>query len=1593
MPSDLPRPPGDAAGRPEPLARLADVLAEAGSGVRPTPRELAELLWLAARMDDGERAGPQEAAEGDVRPPHHPGPPRPTAPPGTPGPPPDPGPRASPPEEPPRAPLHLPSPRAAKAPAGPSGHVSLLAPAPPMLRHPLGLQRALRPLKRRTDAPAGRELDERATAERIARLGADPEWWLPVLRPAQERWLRLHLVHDTGPTMPVWRPLVAELHTALAQSGVFRTVAVHRARPDGTVDGHTAPTPADGRTVVLLISDCMGPQWREGPAAVRWYATLRGWARRMPLAVVQPLPEHLWRDTALPTAPGRLTPPHPAAPSASLVFTPYDTPEDPYGTSEDPYGAPRDPYEASAAPYASPGAGLAHHGIPLPVLEPEPGWLANWASLIASTGGTRYPAAVAFLGAAPPGPEGLTDLAGLSPEDLVLRFRAMASPEAFRLAGHLALGRPDLPVMRLVHAALEPDPRPQHLAEIILSGLLTSAGDPAGSYAFRPGVRELLLRAVPRTDRLRTTDLLERVGALIDTRAGRAPGEFLASAPAEGGTGTAPDTEAFATVSTQSVRQLAGRGPVAVPAGPGGRYRLQRRLARAGTLWQALDPDGRPVALRLLEPVTDPARRKAFLRDARRLRELDHPNVTAVHDAGFDGDTPYVVMEHLDGIPLNSLAAPNGYRLPAPLLVSLGPQLARGLQALHETGVTHGALGMARVMLLPDGRAVLSPFEPGGWPGREHRTELRWLGEMLQSLAAPSGLHTGPAGAGPADGDRVPLLPDSARTAYARALDALIAERPEGQDLLTDPLLTAAAHAAYEPRAYLALGPLRVEGAAARDLPEGGPALLTALLTRHGRVVTHDELRAALWDPGEEPGNALAALGATASRLRTFLGPAAALATRPDGYALHISADQVDVVQCEAEARDAEEARLAGDLPAARAHIARALKVWRPGEPLADVPGPGARTARGRLLRLRLDLCRTRAELDLDLGEVDRAAADLADLVGAHPAREDFRRLYLTALRRQGRTERALEVAEEYERSGGRDPGLLELGRELREGTEHGTAPHGAGTPALTFVTAPLTGRPEARITLEYAVHETLARGALSPQQYEVEVREDGYAVRIAPDAGLLPVLVAALRTLPEALAELRDAPQVRVAFRDAPVPSARPALLVAVPPALYEEFAASSAARGPQRFRPLYGAVDSGPLSWYCPLPASKPLPEEDRDLVRGPLIAQDPRETGLPDTGRTAVVHAPPDRPLTLLTPARPDGAGALRATTYYEVDLTPHEASRELRLPSSGKEGFTAAVELSWHVTDPVAFVHGGPPRVLAALLEHLTKTASRLTRRHSLRHAAGAGRAVGAALREWPVPGLAVTCAVRLVPAWAPAPPRAAAAPRGLRELLLGARTVLVGFDGPLARLFSAQGARDAALDLLALVAEHRDPEESLSGRPLRTGAPQEAFPHPLDVLRAFAHDRYGPLLRSRLDVLELAAVPDAPLTHRSAPLVRALHAAGRRVEVVTDVCEEAAERFLEPHALRLPGVHGRAGDLGLLMPAPDCLLRALDAAGRPASAALLLTSSPAEVTAARRIGLPCVGLGRSPTVEGRLREAGCDLTVPSLEPVLEAARAL
>jgi rod shape-determining protein MreB len=359
--------------------------------------------------------------------------------------------------------------------------------------------------------------------------------------------------------------------------------------------------------------------------------------------------------------------------------------------------------------------------------------------------------------------------------------------------------------------------------------------------------------------------------------------------------------------------------------------------------------------------------------------------------------------------------------------------------------------------------------------------------------------------------------------------------------------------------------------------------------------------------------------------------------------------------------------------------------------------------------------------------------------------------------------------------------------------------------------------------------------------------------------------------------------------------------------------------------------------LAWYCPLNLPELVPDPvpypgtgirtgQRDLVRGPFITHPPRWIPLPEPGRTAVVIQPADGALTLLDPARlVDTPASGPAVAYYEVDLTPQQSVHRLSLPSSRGGTFTASVELAWHVDDPVAFVGGDTGNVSERLLDHVIKEAGRVTGRHPVNRVPTRG-ALHNGLHSWPVPGLSVTCSVRLKPNEEPPflPPATesfAAPPDAAAPFLVDVPHVLIGFDGPLVRLYTRAKEEQATQELAALLAELRHPDAALSGEPLSPGgapvSPLEGRSNPLDLLRAFAEHPLGADLRRRLNRIEERAVPTATATPFSDSLITTLNALGRRVAVVADNAPSAVWKYLQAHGRLtglVSGVHGRAEEL-------------------------------------------------------------------------------
>lgn len=125
------------------------------------------------------------------------------------------------------------------------------------------------------------------------------------------------------------------------------------------------------------------------------------------------------------------------------------------------------------------------------------------------------------------------------------------------------------------------------------------------------------------------------------------------------------------------------------------------------------------------------------------------------------------------------------------------------------------------------------------------------------------------------------------------------------------------------------------------------------------------------------------------------------------------------------------------------------------------------------------------------------------------------------------------------------------------------------------------------------------------------------------------------------------------------------------------------------------------------------------------------------------------------TFLPPRQPTRAeiAGKRYTTVYEVDMGRHLFSAELALPSDNDAfEFTAAVDLSWMVTDPARFVSSGHRHVPALVLGELQQVARSVTRCFAIRDSAAAERellqTVSALGPLGAVAGLQVTVTLRL-----------------------------------------------------------------------------------------------------------------------------------------------------------------------------------------------------------------------------------------------------
>ena len=223
--------------------------------------------------------------------------------------------------------------------------------------------------------------------------------------------------------------------------------------------------------------------------------------------------------------------------------------------------------------------------------------------------------------------------------------------------------------------------------------------------------------------------------------------------------GLAAELEALLAQEARLDEQGFMAGP-ALPPPPGlagqtlGAYTLERELGRGGMgqVWLARRTDGRfegQVAIKLLQTgLLGHGDASRFEREGRILARLDQPHIARLIDAGLssDGLQPYLVLEYVDGEPIDRYVQQRN--LPLPLRLQLMIDAADAVAHAHARLILHRDLKPSNMLVRADGQLKLLDFGIAKLldePGRGDAGELtRQAGAAFTlSYAAPEQLQGG----------------------------------------------------------------------------------------------------------------------------------------------------------------------------------------------------------------------------------------------------------------------------------------------------------------------------------------------------------------------------------------------------------------------------------------------------------------------------------------------------------------------------------------------------------------------------------------------------------------------------------------------------------------------------------------------------------------------------------------------------------------------------------------------------------------------------------------------------------------------------------
>ncbi|MGI6005221.1 MAG: Stk1 family PASTA domain-containing Ser/Thr kinase [Christensenellales bacterium] len=146
----------------------------------------------------------------------------------------------------------------------------------------------------------------------------------------------------------------------------------------------------------------------------------------------------------------------------------------------------------------------------------------------------------------------------------------------------------------------------------------------------------------------------------------------------------------------------------------GERYQLLNHVGSGGMadVYRARDlRDNAIVAVKMMrtELLTDTEFVRRFEREAQAQSMLDHKNIVKTLDYGQDGDTPYIVMEFVQGITLKELIAKRA-PLSHAMIVDIAQQILSALRHAHSRGLVHRDIKPQNMLVSRDGHLKVTDF-------------------------------------------------------------------------------------------------------------------------------------------------------------------------------------------------------------------------------------------------------------------------------------------------------------------------------------------------------------------------------------------------------------------------------------------------------------------------------------------------------------------------------------------------------------------------------------------------------------------------------------------------------------------------------------------------------------------------------------------------------------------------------------------------------------------------------------------------------------------------------------------------------------------